>query len=135
MDVKDILNTVICDDCLTVMRQLPDKCVDLVLTDPPYGIGFDYNGKYDDTEENLIHIAQIIFPEIIRISKLCVSFCNHKMLWHFPKADWIVNYTWNTTGSYGPFGICQWQPMLVYGKDIKGFGSVNGILKSDTIHI
>ena len=38
MDVKDILNTVICDDCLTVMRQLPDKCVDLVLTDPPYGI-------------------------------------------------------------------------------------------------
>ena len=25
-------------DCLPFMRSLPDKCVDLVLTDPPYGI-------------------------------------------------------------------------------------------------
>ena len=25
-------------DCLTVLRQLPDKCVDLVVTDPPYEV-------------------------------------------------------------------------------------------------
>ncbi len=31
------LNTIICGDCLDVMRGLPDECVDLVLTDPPYG--------------------------------------------------------------------------------------------------
>jgi site-specific DNA-methyltransferase (adenine-specific) len=36
MEMKDILNTVICGDCLSVMKTLPDKCVDLVLTDPPY---------------------------------------------------------------------------------------------------
>ncbi len=28
-------------DCLEFMNQLPDKCIDLVLTDPPYGIGED----------------------------------------------------------------------------------------------
>jgi DNA modification methylase len=28
-------------DCLEVMKQLPDKSVDAVITDPPYGIGAD----------------------------------------------------------------------------------------------
>lgn len=32
-------NQIIQGDCLEVMRELPDKCIDLVLTDPPYGIG------------------------------------------------------------------------------------------------
>lgn len=27
-------------DCLAVMRTLPDNCVDSIVTDPPYGIGF-----------------------------------------------------------------------------------------------
>lgn len=37
-EIKDIINKVHCADCLEFMKQLPDKCVDLVLTDPPYGI-------------------------------------------------------------------------------------------------
>ncbi len=32
------LDTVICGDCLEVMRGMDDNSVDLVLTDPPYGI-------------------------------------------------------------------------------------------------
>lgn len=31
-------NTIVIGDCLEVMANLPDGCVDLVLTDPPYGI-------------------------------------------------------------------------------------------------
>ena len=30
-------------DCLTFMKELPDKCIDLVLTDPPYGINVNHN--------------------------------------------------------------------------------------------
>ena len=30
------VNEIICDDCLSVMADWPDGCVDLVLTDPPY---------------------------------------------------------------------------------------------------
>ena len=37
--IDDLINTIICGDCLEVMRDWPDDCVDLVLTDPPYGIG------------------------------------------------------------------------------------------------
>jgi len=35
--IEEYLNKVIQGDCLEVMKQLPDKCIDLVLTDPPYG--------------------------------------------------------------------------------------------------
>ena len=38
-------------DCLEFMKDLPDKSIDLVLTDPPYGINMDRelhkkDGKY-----------------------------------------------------------------------------------------
>ena len=33
------INEIVCGDCLEVMKDWPDNCVDLVLTDPPYGIG------------------------------------------------------------------------------------------------
>jgi site-specific DNA-methyltransferase (adenine-specific) len=30
------LNKIYCGDCLDLMKQIPDKSIDLVLTDPPY---------------------------------------------------------------------------------------------------
>ncbi len=33
---------------MDILRSLPDKCIDLVLTDPPYGIGVD--GQYEGGE-------------------------------------------------------------------------------------
>jgi len=36
IEIKDIENKIVHDDCLNVLKQLPDKSVDLVLTDPPY---------------------------------------------------------------------------------------------------
>ncbi|MDR1941186.1 MAG: site-specific DNA-methyltransferase [Endomicrobium sp.] len=32
------LNKIICGDSLTVMRQMPDECLDLVITSPPYNL-------------------------------------------------------------------------------------------------
>jgi site-specific DNA-methyltransferase (adenine-specific) len=37
--MQHLLNKIHHADCLEFLRQLPDKCIDLVLTDPPYGIG------------------------------------------------------------------------------------------------
>ena len=34
------LNIIHNTDCLELMKSLPDKCIDLIATDPPYGIGF-----------------------------------------------------------------------------------------------
>lgn len=42
-----MMNSVVCGDCLEVMRDMPDDCVDLVLTDPPYGIDFQSARRID----------------------------------------------------------------------------------------
>lgn len=72
-------------DCLEVMRSWPDKCVDLVLTDPPYGVKRDkgfggsqsFGGKvgkkierrvYDDKWDSEIPPPEV-FHEILRVSK------------------------------------------------------------------
>jgi DNA modification methylase len=35
-DVSSILDTIIAGDCLQVLKRIPDECVDLVVTSPPY---------------------------------------------------------------------------------------------------
>lgn len=47
--MEQYINKIINADCLDILKQLPDKCVDLVLTDPPYGI--DYGGQLIKGEE------------------------------------------------------------------------------------
>ena len=49
MIFDDLIGKITCADCLDILKQLPDKCVDLVLTDPPYGI--DYGGQLIKGEE------------------------------------------------------------------------------------
>lgn len=34
-------------DCLDILKKLPDKCIDLILTDPPYLISATNGGGYD----------------------------------------------------------------------------------------
>ena len=73
------LDTVICGDCLEVMKDMPDNCVDLVLTDPQYGIGADQaacknKGKwgwayYGESDWDKKRPDKVYFDEIIRISK------------------------------------------------------------------
>lgn len=73
--IDQLQNRIICADCLDILRQLPDKCVDLLLTDPPYGIGVgetkEHNGwnafgKQDWDKERP---SAEIFREMLRVSK------------------------------------------------------------------
>lgn len=73
----DYLNKVICGDCLEVMKGIPDKSVDLVLTDPPYGHGDKWAGGTWATNEKYADCfnwdtatpTKEYFDEIFRISK------------------------------------------------------------------
>ena len=82
--ITDNINTIINDDCLDVMKQLPDKCIDLVLTDPPYGIGISgsvgggsHRGKVKECKkcdwDNQIPPKEY-FDEMFRISKNQIIF-------------------------------------------------------------
>ena len=46
--MQKYLNKITNADCLDIMRALPDKCIDLVLTDPPYGINMAQNAGLSD---------------------------------------------------------------------------------------
>ena len=66
---SDFINKIICGDCLEVMKEMPDKCVDLVLTDPPYNVQKDY-GEYKDNlkKKEYLLLIEKITKEFQRIS-------------------------------------------------------------------
>ena len=72
-------------DCLEVMKDIPDGSVDMVLTDPPYGISFQSNYRKDKhnpikNDNNLNWINDFV-DEIYRVSKdntASYVFCS----WH-----------------------------------------------------
>jgi DNA modification methylase len=130
--MKELLNKIHHADCLEFMKQLPDKSIDLVLTDPPYGIGYEYN-SYKDTPENLEELVKNFVPEAIRIANRVAIFSGVQNVVKYPISDWLMAYTWNTTGNFGFYGYNQWQPVILYGKDVKGFGNINGVTKTDVL--
>lgn len=117
-------------DCREILPDLPK--VDLVLTDPPYGLEFPYL-SYEDTRENFLGLIRDVFP--IMLSERKIITTENTSIFDWPKPDWVCAATWNTTATYGKCGVTQWFPILFYGKDLKGFGSINGQTKSDVFHV
>ena len=58
-------NTVIHGDCIEVMKDIPDKSIDMVLTSPPYDNLRTYNGSLDWGE----HIWKPVIQELFRVIK------------------------------------------------------------------
>lgn len=47
-EISELLNKIHSGDCLELMREMPDKSVDLVVTSPPYNCKKPYTGYSDD---------------------------------------------------------------------------------------
>jgi len=64
------INKIICGDSERILKKIPDNCVDLIFTSPPYNFGLDYE-KNDDAHywENYFTKLFNIFNECIRILK------------------------------------------------------------------
>ena len=64
------LNKIITADSLTFLKTLPNNCIDLVLTSPPYNFGLDYQSHNDtDSWHNYFDMLFEIFEECIRVVK------------------------------------------------------------------
>ena len=63
-------NKIITADSLTHLKTLPDNCIDLVFTSPPYNFGLDYGAENDTSYWNE-YFSQLfkIFSECIRVLK------------------------------------------------------------------
>ena len=117
------LNKVHCWDCLEFMKQIPDKSIDLVLTDPPYGINADkwFSGsgwfnwqaksiprrQYEDDWDNFTP-TQEYFDEIFRIAKNVIIFWGNFFTDKLPQSNhWIF---WDKNNTMPTF----WDWELIY---------------------
>jgi DNA modification methylase len=65
------------DDCLNILKNLNDKSINLICTDPPYGVR--KQEEWDD-KEHFLKTIDIWLNECLRVSKTVVWFCAGKML-------------------------------------------------------
>ena len=66
--MEQFINKVICSDCLEVMKDIPDKSIDMILTDPPYGM--NYQSSWRTATKQFAKITNDTnidwFPEFIK---------------------------------------------------------------------
>lgn len=111
MDIESITNQIINADCMNILKELPDKCIDLVLTDPPYGINIAKNGKvgggkccavtdYGKKDWDNKIPDKTIFSEIKRVSKNQIIFGGNYFVEFLENSScWIV-WDKNNTGNF-----------------------------------
>ena len=103
---------IICGDCLDVLKSMPDGSVDLVLTDPPYGIGkAEWDKQYPKGFEK----------ECLRIGKTIAIMCGQ---WAIPECLKEIGNNYlsilcleNRNGmTFSPLGFGNWIPVIIAGK-------------------
>ena len=105
-------------DCLEGMKQMEDNSVDLIVTDPPYGINADKGvggfgsssgtaKSYEDNWDNKTPSKEV-FNEILRIGKKIIIFGGNFFTDKLPVGThWIV---WDKVGNIkfkNPFSDCE----------------------------
>lgn len=95
-------------DCLEILSQLPK--VDLVLTDPPYGVD-KFIDRIGNSNWEWIELCR-------RLSKLIISFNGHCNIFEAPKPDGFI--IWYKSNSNTPGGRIAfrnvWEPISIYGR-------------------
>jgi site-specific DNA-methyltransferase (adenine-specific) len=131
MNLSPFLDRIIQGDCLTVLRQLPDECVDMAFADPPFNLGKSYD-HYQDRKrlEEYLAWCRAWLTELVRVTKPTGSIFVHnipKWLTYFAAflnerayfRHWIA---WDAPGQ--PLGKTLYPRhygILYYTKSPKGF--------------
>lgn len=88
-------NQIIKEDCVKFLKTLPNNCIDLIITDPPYGdnVAYGWNNKTIVNNENpLINcLALAECYRVLRKNSTLYNFTNWK---HYPfLVEFIMKYT------------------------------------------
>lgn len=117
--IKEWKNKIICGDGLELIKKLPNESVDLILTDPPYGIKKEGIKNSADLE-----IFYAILPECYRILRkdgFFITFFSTKLLPEIFKNN-PFDYYWQfilncPLGSVrSPIGFSKYMSCLVFKK-------------------
>lgn len=68
-----LIHKIICGDCIEVMKEIEDESVDMILTDPPYNIGKNFEND-NLPEEEYINWCKDWIRESIRVLKVGGAF-------------------------------------------------------------
>lgn len=114
LDINEIKNKITLGDSLEVMRQLPDKCIDLILTDPPYGINIARSGQVGGNNKAVATDygaekwdedipPKEMFDEMRRVSKNQIIFGGNYFVDRLGvnSSCWIV-WDKNNSGNFAP---------------------------------
>ena len=94
---------------------LQGQTVDLVLTDPPYGVGVDY-GDFEDTKENVRALIDAFMP-MIDMWPVILLTSGHRCMWDYPRPTWVLAWVHPAGMGRNPWGFTQFNPVLAFGKD------------------
>ena len=114
------VDTIIQGDCLEVMKEIPDKSIDLVLTDPPYGIDYQSSRRTDKSKRfDKISNDKSPFlawlPEAYRLLKddgALLCFCR-----------WDVQENFRDAITQSEFKI---KSQVIWDREVHGMGDLNG---------
>ena len=132
--IENYIGKIINADCMDILKQLPDKCIDLVLTDPPYGMDYQSawrTDKYNKIDgDNDLKWLPSFLEELKRVSKensIWYIFCS----WHkvdvfkqeIQKVKNIKNILiWNKNNFGSGDLLCDFAPkyeMIIFCNDNK----------------
>ena len=89
--------------------------VDLVLTDPPYGVGIEY-ASFNDTAENVRALVDAVMPLLLRWPVVLLT-PGIPAMWHYPQPTWLLAWVHPAASGSGPWGFASLNPILAYGGD------------------
>ena len=95
------------EDCLDLLRGLDDNSIDLVLTDPPYYIGYDGGKGWDsawDTEQDYLDWCKLWTAECVRVLK--PNRCMY--VWGTTKTDTFLKYKLDVLNSFDDIYYQSW---------------------------
>jgi site-specific DNA-methyltransferase (adenine-specific) len=84
-----IFNEVIQGSCVDVLQSLPDASVDLILTDPPYGVRYrDRAGRTIANDDNLTSVLSVFrdLYRVLRPDAFCISFYGWRAIDQFSRS-------------------------------------------------
>jgi len=141
MNISEIENKIICADCLEVLKQIPDKSVDVILTDPPYKQEFHGRGMSKDRPNYLrikdygssqdMDYTEFFNLAISKMKKInFFTFCDKETKFEFITLAKAMGLGWHEVAfcktSPTPFTNNQWLPDIEWGlhifKDLEVMG-------------
>ena len=112
---KDEWTAIYHGDCREVLARGELPHADLVLTDPPYGVGCKYT-HFEDTKLNLRQLIGESIELIRRAGDVVLMTPGVGNWYEYPAPDWTLAWITPAGAGSGPWGFCCWQPVLAYGK-------------------